>query len=47
MSKLIPDYVFDSIYDISPALLQKHGVRGVLIDLHSTMASHNAALPPE
>ena len=47
MSKLIPDYVFDSIYDITPALLAKHGVRGVLIDLDGTMASHKAALPPE
>ena len=26
MSKLIPDYVFDSIYDITPELLEKHGV---------------------
>lgn len=47
MSKLIPDYVFDSIYDITPALLEKHGVRGVLIDLDGTMASRKAALPPE
>ena len=45
MSKLIPDYVFDSIYDITPALLEQHGVRGVLIDLDGTMASHKAALP--
>ena len=47
MSKLIPDYVFDSIYDITPALLEKNGVRGVLIDLDGTMASHKAALPPD
>ena len=26
MSKLIPDYVFDSIYDITPALLESRGV---------------------
>ena len=30
MSKLIPDYVFDSIYDITPEVLTAHGVRGVL-----------------
>lgn len=45
MSKLIPDYVFDSIYDITPAFLQQHGIRGVLIDLDGTMASHKTALP--
>ena len=28
MSKLIPDYVFDSIYDITPEVLTAHGVRG-------------------
>lgn len=47
MSKLIPDYVFNSIYDITPALLARHGVRGVLIDLDGTMASQKAALPPD
>ena len=47
MSKLIPDYVFESIYDITPEKLKEHGVRGVLIDLDGTMASHKAALPPE
>ena len=47
MSKLIPDYVFESIYDITPALLEKHGVRAILIDLDGTMASHKTALPPE
>ena len=38
MSKLIPDYVFDSIYDITPEVLTAHGVRGVLVDLDGTMA---------
>lgn len=47
MSKLIPDYVFDSIYDITPGVLTAHGVRGVLVDLDGTMASHKAALPPD
>ena len=47
MSKLIPDYVFDSIYDITPEVLTAHGVRGVLVDLDGTMASPKAALPPD
>ena len=33
MSKFIPDYVFDSIYDITPEILQSHGIRAALIDL--------------
>lgn len=47
MSKLIPDYVFDSIYDITPEILTSHGIRAVLVDLDGTMASHKAVLPPE
>ena len=47
MSKLIPDYVFESIYDITPQLLRENHVRGVLIDLDGTLASHKAALPPD
>lgn len=44
---LIPTYVFDSIYQITPALLQKNQIKGVLIDLDGTMASRHAARPPE
>lgn len=47
MSKLIPSYVFDSIYEITPALLQENGVRGMLIDLDGTMASRHDPKPPE
>lgn len=44
---LIPDYVFNSIYEITPAFLSEHGLRGMLIDLDGTMASSRAPLPPE
>lgn len=47
MSKFIPDYVFDSIYDITPEILQSHGIRAALIDLDGTMVSHKTALPTE
>ena len=45
VNPFIPHYVFDSIYDITPELLQKDGVRGVLIDLDGTMASRHDAKP--
>lgn len=47
MKSLIPDYVFDSIYDISPSWLYQKGIRGVLIDLDGTLASRKAPLPPD
>lgn len=45
VNPFIPHYVFDSIYDITPELLQKDGVRGILIDLDGTMASRHDAKP--
>ncbi len=46
MKNLIPDYVFSSIYEITPDFLIKNGVRGVLIDLDGTLASNKTAQPP-
>lgn len=44
---LIPDHVFDCIYDITPAFLRSCGVRGVLIDIDGTAASHHDPDPSE
>lgn len=44
---LIPDYVFDTIYEITPAFLRAQQVRGVLVDIDGTAASHRAQLPEE
>ncbi len=45
MSKLVPDYVFDSIYEINPEFLIEKGVRGVLIDLDGTLAPKKSKFP--
>jgi len=47
MNKLVPDYIFQTIHEITPSFLRKHGIQGVLIDLDGTLASRKAALPPE
>lgn len=44
---LIPDYIFDSILEITPAFLAQQGVRGVLVDIDGTAASHHAPLPTD
>lgn len=44
---LIPDHVFDSIYEITPAFFAANGLHGMLVDLDGTMASSRAPLPPE
>lgn len=47
MRNLIPSYVFDTIYEITPELLLQNGARGMLIDLDGTMASRHAPTPPK
>lgn len=39
LKNLVPDYALPDIYAITPALLRREGIRGVLIDLDGTMAS--------
>ena len=34
----LPDYIFNSILDITPAFLQEHGIKGVLCDTDNTLA---------
>lgn len=38
---LTPCYVFDRATDITPEFLQKHGIRGCLIDLDGTLVSRH------
>ncbi|MBS5165686.1 MAG: YqeG family HAD IIIA-type phosphatase [Butyricicoccus pullicaecorum] len=38
---LTPCYVFDTVTDITPEFLQKHGIRGCLIDLDGTLVSRH------
>lgn len=47
MQRFVPDYVFDTIYEITPLFLQEHGIQGVLIDLDGTLASRKTPLPPD
>ena len=44
---LTPDMVFETIYEITPALLQKKGIRGAVIDIDGTVSSHRVALPSD
>lgn len=44
---LTPKMVFETIYDITPELLLKKGIRGVLIDIDGTVSSHRVALPSD
>jgi uncharacterized protein len=39
---VLPDIQVDSVLDVTPALLERHGVRAVLVDLDDTLIASNA-----
>ncbi|MDP4109333.1 MAG: YqeG family HAD IIIA-type phosphatase [Bacillota bacterium] len=47
MSNLLPDFIFDSVRDISPAMLSEMGVKAVLCDLDSTLMSVKSSEIPK
>lgn len=44
---LIPDYMFASYREITPAFLQSIGIRALLIDIDNTLAPYEQAEPDE
>jgi len=42
---LVPSYVADSIFDLTPGTLRAKGIRLVLADLDNTLVSYEDALP--
>lgn len=44
---LTPDYVFDNIYEITPDFLISKGIKGALIDIDGTVASHRVENPSQ
>lgn len=40
-----PDYVFDSIADISPDFFEKEGIEALILDLDNTLTTHNNPVP--
>lgn len=45
MKKLIPDYYFDSIFDVDIDELEKLGVKGLIIDIDNTLVPYEIAEP--
>lgn len=42
-----PTYVFDKVTDITPEFLQKKHIKGLLLDLDNTLATHNDPVVPQ
>ncbi len=42
-----PDMMFRNIYDITPELLEEHGIKAVIFDIDNTIAPYEIASPTE
>lgn len=47
MSMFVPDLYFDTIYDVTPNLLQMRGIRFLLLDIDNTLVTYADAVPTE
>ncbi len=43
MAFLIPDYCFETVYDISPEFLLENGIKAVILDIDNTMVPYEIA----
>lgn len=44
-SLFVPDYYFDTVYDIAPELLSDSGIRGVILDIDNTLVPYEIPEP--
>lgn len=42
-----PDYVFDSVADITLQFLEQQGIDAIILDLDNTLTTHNNPIPDE
>ncbi len=45
MGFFVPDYYFDTVYEVTPELLKKHGVKGLILDIDNTLVPYEIAEP--
>ena len=46
-SRFIPDYYFDTVYEITPDMLKELGIRGVILDIDNTLVPYEIPEPTE
>ena len=42
-----PTYVFNNVTEITVDFLNKHNIKGLLLDLDNTLTTHNNPVPPQ
>lgn len=47
MGFFVPDYYFDTVYEVTPELLKSHGIKGVILDIDNTLVPYEIPEPTE
>lgn len=47
MGFFVPDFYFDTIYDVSPEMLIERGVKGIILDIDNTLVPYEIPEPTE
>lgn len=47
MGLFVPDFYYDTVYDVTPELLLKRGVKGIILDIDNTLVPYEIPEPTE
>ena len=47
MGLFVPDYYFDTVYEVTPELLAERGVKGLILDIDNTLVPYEIPEPTE
>ena len=45
MGLFVPDYYFDTVYEVTPELLKAHGIKGLILDIDNTLVPYEIPTP--
>ena len=45
MGLFVPDYYFDTVYQVSPEMLAKNGIKGIILDIDNTLVPYEIPTP--
>ena len=47
MGLFVPDFYYDTVYDVTPELLLKRGVKGIILDIDNTLVPYEIPEPTD
>lgn len=47
MGLLVPDFYYDTVYDVTPEMLIKRGIKGIILDIDNTLVPYEIPEPTD